>query len=114
MAEQRFRTLEDLYATFPEDLREVVRITAALTGFRQQYRHWPSRVRLDQEHHQGLASQLTRAAFVALEQKVSLIPEADLCDVVAEDEAGNCWFYGSNPIPASTDEASRWIWGIGS
>jgi hypothetical protein len=94
------------------ELRDIARIPLAATGFMCRFGHWPTRLRLNPDHHRGVAALITRQAFEDLEQRVHLTPEAGLCDVVAEDDAGNQWSYGENPIPDSMDAACRWFWRV--
>lgn len=101
-----------VFRTQTEDNRDIVRLLAAITGFREQYGKWPSQVRLNMDHYRYLLNiVLTSEAMQSVTDKIELLPENDLSDVIAESGTES-YSYGSAKRIADPDPASEWVWGV--
>ena len=91
--------------------RNWVRARAALEGFFVRFGHWPTRLRLPPRALQDLRCNLfTAASLRVLESKLALVPDLD-APMVAEDEDGNRYSYGTEGFPRDhpTPGAEEWL-----
>jgi hypothetical protein len=91
--------------------RNWVRACAAIEGFRVRYGKWPSRLRLFPVALEDLRDNVfSEESFGILCQRLDLVP-AEHAAMVAEDEDGNSYSYGTEGMP--NDElqarASEWL-----
>jgi hypothetical protein len=88
--------------------RNWVRLTVALEGFYDRYGRWPTRVRLHEFVLEDLRDHLfSPAAWARIEEKLRFV--ADDVGVIAEDDQGAAFNYGSeggpaNPVPTPARE----------
>jgi hypothetical protein len=87
-----------------------VRLLGAIDGFRARYGCWPVRVRIFPESLRNLREELFSAgSFAELSGKIQLL--AGPAPMVAEDDSGNRYSYGSDGFPPQrpNPDARQWL-----
>ena len=91
--------------------RNWVRVVAALEGFFVAHGHWPLRVRLPLVSLENLHFHLfTPASWHRLNQHIQFIQD-ESAGIIAEDDAGNIYNYGTQGFPKSrpATRAEEWL-----
>ena len=88
----------------------LVRLVAAVDGFRVRYGRWPTRVRVFPGVPAALQEILTPEAYERLCSLLTLIPDENGASI-AEDETGNQYHYGREGFPSTrpTPDATEWL-----
>jgi hypothetical protein len=90
--------------------RNWVRFVLTVAGFREEFGHWPSAVRMNPQMLKHLSDLFSPAVFRALQTRIKLIPD-DAVDVTdfyrAEDSDGHSRYYGG--VAEGQDEARAWL-----
>lgn len=90
--------------------RNWVRLVLTVAGFREEFGHWPTTVRMHAQMLEHLTGLFSPPLFAALEARIRLIPDEDV-DVTdfyrAEDDAGHSRYYGGATHGAN--EARAWL-----
>lgn len=74
--------------------RNFVRYISCLSGFRNKFKHWPTKVRLDPSFIKELKEVMTDEDYRKMSQKVTIIPDnSNPWDglYIAEDDEGNSY-----------------------
>lgn len=88
------------------DEKNWVRFCFAIAGFRRTHGAWPTRVSLPAAYIADIRDHvLTPDSFQRVQQKVEIV--ARDCDVVAEDDFGKSYVYGTDW--PDYREAERWL-----
>ena len=90
--------------------RNLSRLMIVLESFRELHGHWPQRVRLEQGYIDDFRYLLTENGYQQLVNKLSLVPDS-LNGIRAEDDLGNTFTYGFDPMPDVHREinAAEWL-----
>jgi hypothetical protein len=79
--------------------RNWIRVCGAVDGFRDRHGHWPTRVRVMPACYVDLVAHiLTPLGFALVNSIFELIPE-DGAEMIAENDAGATYCYGSEGFP---------------
>ena len=91
----------------------LVRLLNTIKGFKLKYNKWPTSIKLDNEALEVIKGHhLTKNGYDILNLKVKLIVIKEV-KLIAEDEYGNKYHYGVEPIPNDTTSIVRpdlWLW----
>jgi hypothetical protein len=101
-------------ATWDEETgRDFFRLLSTISQFRRRFGRWPSILRAESLYLHGMEHHYMKPyALQCLKEKLTLIAEDDLGDILAEDGADR-YSYANNPISQEpAHDASIWLWGI--
>lgn len=87
--------------------KNLVRLCAAVDGFRSRYGRWPTRVRLFPEALANIRDQLLSPdGYARITSKVNLV--ADDATMIAEDDSEASYNYGKEGFPKNLPSPSAW------
>ncbi|MBN1472052.1 MAG: hypothetical protein JW925_09740 [Syntrophaceae bacterium] len=93
--------------------RNFVRYISCISGFKNKFKHWPTRIRLDSQFIKELNEVMTHEDYLKMSQKVTLISDdSNPWDgiYIAEDDNGNTYdLMRHGHGPGRHDDVLNWF-----